>query len=79
MKYQFSSTQEFVKYLNENLVSAAEAAEILGVTPRRVTSLVNEGKLDPVKDQPKMFLRDVVVEKKKELEELRKKYRPYDD
>jgi len=31
------------------------------------------------KEQPKMFLKSVLLEKKDELESLRKKFRPYDE
>ncbi|UOE96089.1 helix-turn-helix domain-containing protein [Alkalihalobacillus sp. LMS39] len=79
MKYQFKSNEELLMFLNEQLISAAEAAEILEVSKARIGHLVRDGKLTPAKEQPKMFLRDIVVEKKKELEELRKKYRPYDN
>lgn len=78
MKYQFSSTEDLLEFLNEEIISAAEAAEILEVSKARIGHLVRDGKLIVVKDQPKMFLRSMVLEKKDELEMLRTKYRPYD-
>ncbi|HHY22556.1 MAG TPA: DNA-binding protein [Bacilli bacterium] len=78
MKYEFSSTEELLNFLNEELISAAETADILDVSKARIGQMVKDGKLEVAKDQPKMFLKSIVLEKKKELEHLRKKYRPYD-
>ncbi|MFJ5765975.1 hypothetical protein ACIP9C_11440 [Lysinibacillus sp. NPDC093210] len=39
---------------------------------------MKEGKLKAAKEQPKMFLKSIQLEKKDELESLRKKFRPYD-
>lgn len=79
VKYKFSSTEELLEFLNEELLSAAEATEILDISKARLGQLVKSGKLIAVKDQPKMFLRSMLLEKKEELELLRQKYRPYDD
>lgn len=73
MKYEFNSIDELNKFLNEELISAAEACEILDISKARIGQMVRDGKLKPAKEQPKVFLRDIVLEKKKELEELRKK------
>ncbi|MEK3976037.1 DNA-binding protein [Psychrobacillus sp. FSL K6-1267] len=78
MKYQFASTEDLLQFLREEIISAAEAAEILEVSKARIGQLVSDGKLNTVKEQPKMFLRSIVLEKKEELEMLRTKYRPYD-
>ncbi|KYG92336.1 DNA-binding protein [[Bacillus] sp. KCTC 13219] len=79
MEYKFASTEELLEFLNEELLSAAEATEILDISKARLGQLVKSGKLIAVKDQPKMFLRSMLLEKKEELELLRQKYRPYDD
>ncbi|WKT76928.1 DNA-binding protein [Lysinibacillus fusiformis] len=78
MKYKFESTEELLEFLNEELLSAAEAIEILDISKARLGKLVKDGKLIAAKDQPKMFLKSMLLEKKDELELLRKKYRPYD-
>ncbi|MCC2250945.1 MAG: helix-turn-helix domain-containing protein, partial [Bacillota bacterium] len=70
---------DFLDFLNENLLSTVETAEILGISKARVGHLVKSGKLQPAKNQPKTFLKNVVLAKKEELEELRRKYRPYDE
>jgi len=79
MKYKFESTEALLEFLNEELLSAAEAIEILDISKARLGKLVKDGKLIAAKDQPKMFLKSMILEKKEELELLRKKYRPYDE
>jgi predicted XRE-type DNA-binding protein len=79
MKYEFSTTEELLEFLNTELLSAAEAAEILEISKVRLGQLVKDGKLIAAKEQPKMFLISVLLEKKDELESLRIKYRPYDE
>ncbi|GAE32460.1 hypothetical protein [Halalkalibacter hemicellulosilyticus] len=76
--HHFSNEKELIDFLEKELVSVTEAAEILELTTRRVNRLEKDGKLRAVKEKPKLFLRSAVERKKKELEELRKKYRPYD-
>jgi len=78
-KYTFGSTEELLEFLNAELVSAAEAAEILEISKVRLGKLVKDGKLIAAKEQPKMFLKSMLLEKKDELESLRKKFRPYDE
>ncbi|MEQ6357755.1 DNA-binding protein [Lysinibacillus sp. M3] len=78
MEYTFGSTEELLEFLNEELLSATEAAELLEISKVRLGQLVKDGKLKTAKDQPKMFLKSILIEKKDELESLRKKYRPYD-
>ncbi|MBL3731536.1 DNA-binding protein [Lysinibacillus sp. HST-98] len=79
MEYKFESTEELLEFLNNELLSAAEAIEILDISKVRLGKLVKDGKLIAVKEQPKMFLKSMILEKKEELELLRKKYRPYDE
>lgn len=79
MKYKFESTEELLEFLNAELLSAAEAIEILDISKARLGKLVKDGKLIAAKEQPKMFLKSIILEKKDELELLRKKYRPYDE
>lgn len=78
-KYSFGSTEELLEFLNEELLSAAEAAEVLEISKVRLGQLVKDGKLMVAKEQPKMFLKSMLLEKKDELETLRKKFRPYDE
>ncbi|GAB0171955.1 DNA-binding protein [Lysinibacillus sp. CTST325] len=78
MEYKFASTEELLGFLNEELLSGAEAASILEISTARLGQLVKDGKLIVAKEQPKMFLKSMLLEKKDELELLRKKYRPYE-
>lgn len=79
MKYQFESTPELLEFLNEQLISSAEAAKLLDVSKARIGHMVRDGKLSLAKERPMMFLKDVVLERKKDQKVLRKKYRPYDE
>lgn len=79
MEYKFTSIEELLNFLNEELLSAAEAAEVLEISKVRLGQLVKDGKLIVAKEQPKMFLKSLLLEKKDELESLRKKFRPYDE
>lgn len=79
MIYKFENTEELLEFLNAELLSAAEAAEVLEISKARLGQLMKDGKLRAAKEQPKMFLKSVLLEKKDELESLRKKYRPYDE
>jgi len=65
MKYKFESTEELLEFLNEELLSAAEAIEILDISKARLGKLVKDGKLIAAKEQPKMFLKSMILEKKR--------------
>lgn len=71
---------EKVKFIQEEVLTTAEACEVLDVTRQRLSTLVTSGKLKPVKKvgTVALFLLQHVQNLKKELEEGRKKYRPYD-
>ncbi|WP_067843943.1 helix-turn-helix domain-containing protein [Amphibacillus sediminis] len=78
MKYSFKSDEELHAFLSNNLLSAREACELLNVSTARIGHLVKSGKLKAVKQQPKMFFKPLLIEKKKELALLREKFRPYE-
>ena len=78
MKYEFKTTEELLEFLDKELLSGAEAEELLDISKARLGKLVKDGKLLVVKEQPKIFLKSIVLDKKEELESLRKKYRPYE-
>ncbi|AVM25528.1 helix-turn-helix domain-containing protein [Bacillus pumilus] len=71
---------EKVKFIQEEVLTSAEVCEVLDVTRQRLSALINSGKLKPVKKvgTVALFLLQHVQVLKKELEEGRKKYRPYD-
>ena len=78
MEYKFRSDEDLIQFLSRELLSGTETAKILGISTARLGKLMKDGKLPFVKEQPKIFLKSIVLDKKTELELLRKKYRPYD-
>lgn len=73
------SREKLIQILNEEFLSINETTKFLGISRQRLNQLVNDGKIEIInKDGVKLFLKQEVEQKKKELEELRKKYRPYD-
>ncbi|WP_026593013.1 helix-turn-helix domain-containing protein [Bacillus sp. UNC437CL72CviS29] len=79
MNYQLNSRQEVEDFVRNEVLTAPEAIEILGITRARMSQLIKQGKITPVKklDKVSLFLRVDVEEKRKELETLREKYQPY--
>jgi len=45
-----------------DLVTVAEAAEMLGVSPPRIYQFISDGRLDPIKPQRDVFLDKTQVE-----------------
>ncbi|MDP5274366.1 DNA-binding protein [Chengkuizengella axinellae] len=80
MKYEFNSEEELLEFVKDNFLYVNEAAEFLGCTNQAINQSVKNGKLNPVKSSRSgsLFFRKHLEERKKELEELRKKYRPYE-
>jgi len=80
MQYHLNSRKEVEDFVQNEVLTSSETQEILGISRARLNQLVSNAKLVPVKKLAgiSLFLRSDVEEKKKELEELRKKYRPYD-
>ncbi|WP_406589999.1 helix-turn-helix transcriptional regulator [Bacillus atrophaeus] len=80
MEYHLKNRQEVEDFIKNEVLTAPEAQEILGVKRARMYQLIRDDKLVPIKKLEKvsLFLRSDVEQKKKELEESRKKYRPYD-
>ncbi|MDF4193895.1 MULTISPECIES: helix-turn-helix domain-containing protein [Bacillus] len=80
MEYHLKSRKEVEDFIKTEVLTTSEAKEILGVTTTRMSQLISGGKLTPIKKLRgvSLFLRSDIERKKKELEESRKKYRPYD-
>ncbi|MBT2627192.1 helix-turn-helix domain-containing protein [Bacillus sp. ISL-32] len=80
MEYHLKSRQEVEDFIKNEVLTTPEAQEILGVSTTRISQLISNGKLTPIKKLRgvSLFLRSDIEQKKKELEESRKKYRPYD-
>lgn len=66
--FKFESKAELAKWISEELVSTAEAMEILECTRQNLHSFVKRGKLVPVKEtnRERLFWRSEVMERKKE-------------
>ncbi|PFE80056.1 DNA-binding protein [Bacillus thuringiensis] len=79
MRYDLKSREEVEDFIRNEVLTAPEAIEILGITRARMSQLIKQGKITPVKklDKVSLFLRADVEEKRKELEVLREKYQPY--
>jgi excisionase family DNA binding protein len=80
VQYHLNSRQEVEDFIKNEVLTTSEVSKILGVTRQRISQMISEGKLKPIKKLrgDSLFLRQDIEEKKKELEVLRKKYRPYD-
>ncbi len=80
MEYHLKNRKEVEDFIRNEVLTTSEVVEILGVTRQRVSQMIAGGKLNPIKKLrgDSLFLRSDIEEKKKELEALRKKYRPYD-
>ncbi|WP_018130206.1 MerR family transcriptional regulator [Effusibacillus pohliae] len=80
MFLQFETKEDFVRWAQENLLSPHEVANLLGVSLQAVHQSVKNGKLTPLKKEPRfsLFLKEDILNRKKELEMLRSKYRPFE-
>ncbi|MEB8651861.1 helix-turn-helix domain-containing protein [Bacillus cereus] len=79
MRYDLKSREEVEDFIRNEVLTAPEAIEILSITRARMSQLIKQGKITPVKklDKVSLFLRADVEEKRKELVTLREKYQPY--
>jgi hypothetical protein len=80
MTYTFKDTDELKSFIAQEVFNSAEAIEYLGISRARLSQLIKDEKLIPIKklQRDSLFLKSDLEEKKKEMEELRKKYRPFD-
>ena len=76
----FKTEEELRQFLAKEVLTTPEASEFLGISKQAMNSLVQRGKLKPIKEFKaiKLFLRSEIEERKKEADELKKKYRPFD-
>lgn len=74
------SMEQLKAYLAEEIITSAEAVEILGISRARLSKLIQEERLVPLKKLAKesIFLKSEILEKKVEMAQRRKKYRPYE-
>lgn len=81
VKYHLNSREEVENFIRNEVLTTPEAMEILEISRVRMSAMIKAGKLVPIKKlgNVSLFLRKDIAEKKKELEVLRAKYRPYDE
>lgn len=73
------SRHDIKKILDIYCVTYSEAQDILGISKTRLYQLIREGKLNGIhKDGVNLLLKEDVTNKRNELQEARKKYRPYE-
>ncbi|CAM4053302.1 helix-turn-helix domain-containing protein [Lederbergia lenta] len=79
-KIVLETREDVENFIKNDVLTTTEAMEVLGVSRGRMSQLIEAGKITPIKklSRVSLFLRSDLEEKKEELEELRKKYRPYD-
>ncbi|GAB6552840.1 hypothetical protein bcgnr5378_06070 [Bacillus cereus] len=79
-KNGFDTREDVRKFIEEKVLTSSEVAEVLGVSRARISQLIGENKLVPVKKLrgDSLFYRKDVEEKLVELKAKREKYRPYD-
>lgn len=67
-------------FIKNYVLLTSEALELLGISRARLHSLIQTGKITPCKKSgaTSLFLKEDLFEKKKELLELRRKYRTYE-
>lgn len=66
------------KWVHDNVMTTPEAIEILGVSRSRMSNMIKNGKIVPIKKLGcvSLFLKSDLEKKKEELIVLRKKYQP---
>ncbi len=80
MTYQFNNRDELQRFITDEIMTTPEALEYLGITRQALSSLIQRGKLKPIKEYKtaRIFFKTDLEERKKEVKELNKKYQPYD-
>ncbi|MCA1233867.1 helix-turn-helix domain-containing protein [Bacillus velezensis] len=78
MEYHLKSRKEVEDFINNEVLSTTEVAEILNVNKQRMSALINTERIIPVKriGRSALFLRQDVEVLKKELE-ANSKHRPH--
>lgn len=73
--YSFNSKEELEAWISNELVSTAEAMEILDCTRQNLHSFVKRGKLTPVKEtnRERLFWRSDVLARKEEAAKYNRK------
>ncbi|MDA1478263.1 helix-turn-helix domain-containing protein [Bacillus changyiensis] len=80
MEFHLKSRQDVEDFIENEVLGASEAQEILNVNKQRLSKLIKDGRIKPIKKigQLNLLFRSDVIQLKQELEAGRKKYRPYE-
>ncbi|MCY8127155.1 helix-turn-helix domain-containing protein [Bacillus spizizenii] len=80
MEFHLRGRQEVEDFINKEVLSTTEVAEILNVNKQRMSALINTERIIPMKKigRTSLFLRQDVETLKKELE-ANQKYRPHNN
>ncbi|WP_345822050.1 DNA-binding protein [Bacillus pumilus] len=81
MEYHLKNRQQVEDFIQNEVLTSTETQEFLNVNKQRMSKLLNNDRIQPIKRVGKttLFLKSDVVLLKKDLEEGRKKFRPYDE
>ncbi|PAK42505.1 DNA-binding protein [Peribacillus simplex] len=67
------------QFLIDEVLTSTECIELLGITRARLSRLIKNGKITPIKKAGiQLYLKQDMLKKKAELERLRIKYRPFE-
>ncbi|RAS94620.1 DNA-binding protein [Bacillus cereus] len=79
--YKFEDKKQLLSFLHDEVLTTPEVMDVLGISKARISKMIKDSKLVPFKkmERVSLFLREDIEEKKKELEVLRSKYRPYEE
>lgn len=77
----FKTDEELEAFLQDNVLISSEACELLGISRSRLSRLISDRTIIPFKKSGNvsLFLKNKLEAQKPELEEKRKKFRPYDE
>lgn len=64
--FQFSSREELMEFLKEEVVNTSEAIEIIGCSRQNLSQLIKSGSLTPIRESSKerLFLKTDVLNRK---------------
>jgi len=68
MKYTFDSDDELILFINENVITTMEVAELLSCSRQNIDDLVRRGKLTPIRKthRDKWFLKSDILARVKQ-------------
>ncbi|NRG43528.1 helix-turn-helix domain-containing protein [Bacillus sp. CRN 9] len=69
-KIIINSREELVSFLNDEIITSTQAAEILQCSRQNIKRIVDNGKLVPIKelDRDRLFLKQDVLKRKEEMD-----------